>query len=204
MRLPVPPKHPVAAPFRRSLGAVSNRLLACSLLALAFGWGEAAAGPMGVFFTEETSRRELFPDLQGLALDTLALDSATAAKAAALIKLPVPEKAAVFERILSKNGVAGYIYRGSELGKVEKMDFAVALDAEGQVRRVLLTAYRESIGGEVKSRRFMRQFEGKKYGSPLQLGRDVDGITGATLSSRAVTAGVRKAVCFWKLKYGKA
>lgn len=179
-------------------------LVSSLALALAFGSGEAAAGAMGVFYTEEAARRELFPDLQGFGRDTLTLDSATAVKAASLIKFPVPEKSVVFERILSKHGAAGYIYRGSEFGKVERMDFAVAMDAEGKVRRVLLTAYRESIGGEVKSKRFMRQFEGKKYGSALQLGRDIDGISGATLSSRAVTAGVRKAVCFWKLKYGKA
>lgn len=185
---------------------LSARLSALAIavaLALAMVPGEAVAGAMGVFFTEEAARRELFPDLQGVGRDTLALDSAAAAKAAALIKLPITENAVVFERILSKDDTAGYIYRGSELGKVERMDFAVALDTEGRVRRVLLTAYRESIGGEVKSKRFMRQFEGKKIGSALQLGRDIDGITGATLSSRAVTAGVRKAVCFWKLRYGK-
>lgn len=175
--------------------------LAC---ALALSPRGAAAGAMGIFYDDEASRRALFPGHQRFVRDTLALDSATAARAASLARLPVTGHAVVFERILSKDGTAGYIYRGSELGKVELMDFAVALDAEGKVLRVLLTAYRESIGGEVKSKRFMGQFDGKKCGSALQLGRDVDGITGATLSSRAVTAGVRKAVCFWKLKYGKA
>jgi Na+-translocating ferredoxin:NAD+ oxidoreductase RnfG subunit len=80
----------------------------------------------------------------------------------------------------------------------------VALDTVGAVQRVLLTAYRENIGGEVGSKRFMEQFKGKNAGSPLQLNRDIDGISGASLSSRAVTVGVRKAVGFWKLKYGKA
>lgn len=170
----------------------------------AFGASLCAAGPMGTFFTEESARRELFPSLASVETDTLILDDAALAKARALTRLPVEEKRVVFERILSKDGTAGYIYRGRELGKVELMDFAVSLDTEGRVRKVLLTAYRESIGGEVKSRRFMGQFKGKHSGSSLQLNRDIDGITGATLSSRAITAGVRKAVCFWKIKYGKA
>lgn len=170
----------------------------------AFGASLCVAGPMGSFFTEEAARRELFPSLASVETDTLVLDEAALAKARALTRLPVDEKRVVFERVLSKEGTAGYIYRGRELGKVELMDFAVSLDAQGKVQRVLLTAYRESIGGEVKSKRFMGQFKGKHSGSALQLNRDVDGITGATLSARAITAGVRKAVCFWKIKYGKA
>lgn len=173
-------------------------------LAVLVAAAAAAAGPMGVFYGEEESRRELFPGYDSLAADTLVLDERLAAEASAQLKAPVEERRVGFERILSKRSVVGYIYRGRELGKVERMDFAVALDAEGKVRRVLLTAYRESIGGEVKSRRFMRQFEGKRFGSALQVGRDIDGISGATLSSRAVTLGVRKAVCFWRLRYGKA
>lgn len=161
-----------------------------------------SAGPIGIFFSEESSRRELFPAYERAEHDTLRIDDSTAARAKVLMKGPIAEKQAVFERVLSKQGIAGYIYRAREMGKVEPMDFAVSLDGEGRILRVVLTAYRESIGGEVKSKRFMGQFKGKHSGSSLQLNRDIDGITGATLSSRAITIGVRKAVCFWKLKYG--
>ena len=186
-------------PFRLSLR------LRFHLLALiwAAGQGVSMAGPMGAFYTEEGSRRELFPGYQSVEADTLRLDDSTASKAKALLKGPLGDKEAVFEKVLFKDSVAGFIYRAQEMGKVELMDFAVALDRDGKVLRVLLTAYRESIGGEVKSKRFMGQFTGKKWGSALQLNRDIDGITGATMSSRAITIGVRKAVCFWKLKYAK-
>jgi hypothetical protein len=165
--------------------------------------GIAFAGAKGVFYTAETSRRELFPAYTGMIADTLKLDSATAAAAKALFRQSIGEKEVVFERIVDKDTPIGYIYRGRELGKVELMDFSVALDTTGKVLRVLLTAYRENIGGEVGSKRFMDQFKGKKPGSVLQLNRDIDGISGASLSSRAITVGVRKAVGFWKLKYAK-
>lgn len=165
--------------------------------------GIAFAGAKGIFYTGETSRRDLFPSSTGMVADTLKLDSATAAAAKSLIRQPIGEKEVVFERILDKEKTIGYIYRGRELGKVEPMDFGVALDTTGKVQRVLLTAYRENIGGEVGSRRFMDQFKGKTAGSALQLNRDIDGISGASLSSRAITVGVRKAVGFWKLKYAK-
>jgi hypothetical protein len=165
--------------------------------------GLVMAGGKGVFYSEESSRRELFPASTGISLDTLKLDSAAAAAAKTLIRQPIREKEAVFERVLSAEKPIGYIYRARELGKVELMDFAVALDTAGKVQRVLLTTYRENIGGEVGSKRFMDQFKGKASGSALQLNRDIDGISGASLSSRAITVGVRKAVGFWKLKYAK-
>jgi hypothetical protein len=95
----------------------------------------------------------------------------------------------VFERLRAKDGSPGYIYRGRERGKVEWMDFAVAPDGKGEVLRVLLLVYREPVGGEVGSKRFMGQFRGKGAGSALQLNRDIDGISGATISSRSITAG---------------
>jgi Na+-translocating ferredoxin:NAD+ oxidoreductase RnfG subunit len=165
--------------------------------------GAAFAGAKGTFYTEETSRRELFSASTGLILDTLKLDSAIAAAAKSLIRQTLSEKEVVFERILKQETPIGYIYRAREMGKVEPMDFCVALDTTGKVLRVLLTVYRESVGGEVGSKRFMKQFKGKTTESPLQLNRDIDGISGASISSRAITMGVRKAVGFWKLKYAK-
>lgn len=187
-----------ARPGRRGLGAAAAALAA----ALAVP-GAVRAGPMGTFYTDESSRQELFPGYTELSADTLRIDSAVAARAKAALKRPLDEAQVVFERLRTREGAPGYVYRGRERGKVEWMDFAVALDGNGKVRRVLLTAYREAIGGEVGSRRFMDQFRGKDAGSALALGRDIDGISGATISSRSIAAGVRKAACLWALKYGK-
>lgn len=95
----------------------------------------------------------------------------------------------------------GYIFWESEIGKVAYMDFAVALKPDGRVKEVILMVYRESIGGEIKNKRFMKQYRGKNYRSKIRLNRDIQGITGATLSSRAIAHGVKKAVCAWKIFY---
>jgi len=165
--------------------------------------GMAWAGTRGIFYSDQDSRLELFPKGTRFIVDTLEMDSTAAETAGTMLKHPVREKEVLFERILAEDVTLGYIYRAHERGKVELMDFAVALDTLGTVQRVLLTVYRENIGGEVGSKRFMIQFKGKTAASALELHRDVDGISGATLSSRAITLGVRKAVCFWKLKYAK-
>ena len=66
------------------------------------------------------------------------------------------------------------------------------------------SVFRESRGGEVKRKRFTKQFRGKTLDSPLRLGRDVDGVTGATYSSRAVVGGVRRALELIEARYPRS
>lgn len=80
------------------------------------------------------------------------------------------------------------------VGKHLYIDYAVALDPGGQVRRVDILQYRESYGGEVKDASWLSQFVGKTSASPLAVGQDIRNISGATLSSHHVTEGVKRIV----------
>lgn len=88
----------------------------------------------------------------------------------------------------------GWVYVGDVQGLYEPITFAVGIGASGQVKDVEILVYRESRGGEVRRRRFLNQYRGKDADSPLRLHDDVLNITGATVSSRAVTYGVKKAL----------
>lgn len=78
------------------------------------------------------------------------------------------------------------------IGKHLYIDYAVALDANGRVRRVEILQYRESYGGEVRDQSWLSQFIGKAGGSSLEVGKDIRNISGATLSSHHVTEGVKR------------
>jgi hypothetical protein len=78
------------------------------------------------------------------------------------------------------------------IGKHLYIDYAVALAPGGRVHRVDILAYRESYGGEVRSPSWLAQFVGKTSGSALKVGSDIRNISGATLSSEHVTAGVKR------------
>lgn len=90
------------------------------------------------------------------------------------------------------------------VGKHEFITYAVALTAEGAVRDVEILEYRETYGGEVRNAAWRQQFVGKRFGAPLQLGKDIKNISGATLSSRHVTDGVRRLVATWQIVLSKA
>ena len=70
---------------------------------------------------------------------------------------------------------------------------AVALDPDGRIVEVRVLPGQESPGyrEKVYTPEFAAQFRGKRYSDPLSLGRGVDAITGATVTSSAVTDGVR-------------
>jgi Na+-translocating ferredoxin:NAD+ oxidoreductase RnfG subunit len=74
----------------------------------------------------------------------------------------------------------------------------VALTPEGTVRSVRLLAFHEPEEYRPPSR-WLAQFEGAHLGPGLRLGRDVHTIAGATLTSRAATRAVRRALVLHRL-----
>lgn len=78
------------------------------------------------------------------------------------------------------------------LGKHEFITYAVALTAGGAVRQIEIMDYRETYGGEVRNEKWRAQFIGKTIAAPLKLDEDIKNISGATLSCRHVTDGVKR------------
>jgi Na+-translocating ferredoxin:NAD+ oxidoreductase RnfG subunit len=87
---------------------------------------------------------------------------------------------------------AGWFFVDQVIGKHEFITYALALDAGGAVLGVEVMDYRETYGGEIRGAEWRRQFAGKRYGAPLRLGADIRHISGATLSCRNVTHGVKR------------
>jgi Na+-translocating ferredoxin:NAD+ oxidoreductase RnfG subunit len=85
------------------------------------------------------------------------------------------------------------------VGKHEFITFALGLDAAGAVKDVEILDYRESYGDQVRGRAWRAQFLGKRHGAALRLGRDIQNISGATLSSSHVTDGVRRLLSTWAI-----
>ncbi|PKO84943.1 MAG: FMN-binding protein [Betaproteobacteria bacterium HGW-Betaproteobacteria-11] len=73
-----------------------------------------------------------------------------------------------------------------EIGKEMPITVGVVVD-DGRIERMRVLAYRESRGWEVQSPNFLRQFAGAGLSGEQQLDRAIDGISGATLSVRAMT-----------------
>jgi len=86
----------------------------------------------------------------------------------------------------------GYFVVDRVLGKHEYITYAVGVNGNGTVKGIEIMQYNESYGYEVRNASWRAQFVGKSAGSALQLNSDIKNISGATLSSKHITDGVRR------------
>ncbi len=80
-----------------------------------------------------------------------------------------------------------------EIGKEQPITVGVVVE-QGRIIAVEVLKFRESRGGEVQLPAFRRQFEGAHLTPTGQLDQTIDGISGATLSVRAVKKLARMAL----------
>lgn len=101
--------------------------------------------------------------------------------------LPVRLTDANFFRINQNGQTAGYVFLGEAPSKTAQFDFLVILDARGKITHSAVLIYREEYGGEIGSRRWLRQFEGLGGTDRVTVGENIDGISGATISVVSMT-----------------
>lgn len=86
----------------------------------------------------------------------------------------------------------GYLIIDRVLGKHEYIKYAVGINPNGTVRQIEILEYNESYGYEVRNASWRAQFVGKSAASALQLNGDIKNISGATLSCKHITDGVKR------------
>ncbi len=96
----------------------------------------------------------------------------------------------VFEIKISSNKT-GYMVLAKAKSKFEFFDYAVFYDENKNIKAVRVLQYREDYGGEIGSKRWLRQFDGLNSKSPIEIDNDIQGISGATISYLAITKGVK-------------
>lgn len=96
--------------------------------------------------------------------------------------------------VYQNDTVLGYCAAVTPAGYVDDISMMVGVDEAGQVVGVQIVDMSETsgIGTKTKNDSFLDQFIGKS--GVLTVGENIDGITGATYSSRGVTEGVNMAL----------
>lgn len=96
-----------------------------------------------------------------------------------------------------KNGAdTMYAWILDEQGKDFPITFIVGINKNISVEEVAIMVYREKRGSTVKGKRFLNQFKNKTTADPVEIDNDIIHVTGATISSWSVSAGVKKALIF--------
>lgn len=88
-----------------------------------------------------------------------------------------------------------------EIGKEQPITIGVVIHGDA-ISDVRILEYRESRGGEVRYPFFTNQYNGVSLQNDMSLTESIDGISGATLSVRAVTRIARVALFFHRQAIG--
>ncbi len=99
--------------------------------------------------------------------------------------------------------VVGYAVIDSHTVRTLPETFMVVIDPKGTLRRVDVLAFHEPPE-YLPTARWIEQFPGKQLDEDLKLGAGIQGITGATLSAQAMTAGVRRALALFAVLVQRA
>ena len=139
----------------------------------------------------EDAQRQAFPQATAFVPLPLALDADARARLASVARPPGARDPKVW-RAMAGERVLGTFFVDAVIGKQDYIGYALALDTQGRVLRLDVLDYRETHGWEIRNERWRAQFAGKSVADPVQLGQDIANISGATLSCRHVTDGVRR------------
>lgn len=106
-----------------------------------------------------------------------------------------------FYEIQSKDELVGYAYLGEAPSKADTFEFLVLFDTDFIIKKTKLLTYREDYGGEIGSKRWLKQFTGKSIEDNLQVGNGIVSISGATISVRSMTDAINNLlICLNNLK----
>lgn len=145
-----------------------------------------------VFLTDEDAVKLMFPKSERIRKEIISLRADQKTLVESRIGWKFPEES--FEVYIGETGatVDGYAMVQNTIGKHKHMTYMVGVDRNGQVINVELLVFREARGSEVRTKRFNSQYEGKTVLDPVRINRDIINISGATMSVRSMSAGVKR------------
>jgi FAD:protein FMN transferase len=91
----------------------------------------------------------------------------------------------------------GHSFTIIEEGKHGPITFIITIAADGTINNIEVLESKEIKGAKINKKRFLKQFVGKSSKDPLKLGKDIDAVAGATVSSNAAVRAARKALVLW-------
>ncbi len=149
-------------------------------------------GHLEVYFTKEDAATVMFPDSEKIRKDTLILTAEQKTMVEQAIGWEFPETSFDVYIGETQGNIDGYAIVQNTIGKHRPITYMVAVDSAGEVTNFEVLVYREARGNEIATKRFNYQYQGKTIGDPIRINRDIINITGATMSVRSASAGVKR------------
>ena len=142
-------------------------------------------GHLEIYFSEDEAAKVMFPDSEKIRRETLTFVED-------VIGWEFPEY--TFDVFIgeTQGNIDGYAVIQNTIGKHRPITYMVGVTSTGECMNFEVMVYREARGNEIATKRFNYQYQGKTIGDPIRINRDIINITGATMSVRSASAGVKR------------
>jgi len=148
-----------------------------------------------VLMTKGAALKELLPQAEEITPTLITLSNKQKKKIEQEADLILSgEHGSEFQFYIGYSGgkIIGYAAEDTVAGKWGPIHYMAGITPQGSVSNIIILEYKERRGRPVAKKRFLKQYFGKTIQNPIRLRKDIDGVTGATISSRGITDGVRK------------
>jgi Na+-translocating ferredoxin:NAD+ oxidoreductase RnfG subunit/NAD-dependent dihydropyrimidine dehydrogenase PreA subunit len=134
---------------------------------------------------------------------------AEAARADALVKNMAPPGATIqkiesplpYFKLTGQDGESAIFFTHTLAPKVHAyggpIDMAIRVDKTGRILDIRILSQNETLSYVGDLNTYVRAFFGKTTAAPMELGKDIDAITRATISSEAITRAIRESLALF-------
>lgn len=201
-----------------------NRVLIKGIIVLMVSLVTCSAAVYAItLLTEDTALKEMFPDVDQVVKESITLN----ATQVAVIKerlggsLVHYQSGSKSENVAETNDIPVFVgIKGGEKvrmavidvqpGKWGPVEFIIAIDTKtGIVNNLAVISYVEKRGQPIARQNFLKQFIGKNSKDPIAvrsgkgIRRDINAVSGATISSDATCFSVKKVLAIYEEAFAK-
>ncbi|MEK6606280.1 MAG: FMN-binding protein [Myxococcota bacterium] len=151
-----------------------------------------------VFHSKESALRLAFPDADTVTPRNFFISDAQKAEAEALGGAALESRMVTCYVGARAGQILGYAFIDTHLVRTLPETLMVVLAPDGRVRATHLLAFHEPPEYQ-PPRRWLRQFAERRLGPSVRLGADIVAIAGSSMTSEAVTAGIRRVLALYEV-----
>lgn len=151
-----------------------------------------------VFYAKDEALKLAFPKADQIETRTFIMRDSELQRAQQMARTPIESKLFTFYIGKKKGAIIGYAAINTHIIRTLPGTFMVVLSPEGQVQTTVVLAFHEPPD-YLPSERWLEQFHHRTLSPDLWVGRDIAGIAGSTLTTQAITQGIRKVLTLFEI-----
>jgi transcriptional regulator of nitric oxide reductase len=168
------------------------------VITMLFGFAFLGSASSVTLYSQQEALALAFPDADRMEKKTHILSERQAAEVETTSRSKVESRLVTLYSAWRGETLLGYLHIDVHRVRTRPEGLMVALDSEGRVTRVQVLSFGEPQE-YMPVRRWYELFAGKGPDDALRIGRDIDAVSGATLTTRATADSVRRAIAFHRV-----